>query len=71
MENFLLSKQQSQEIAKVLAGDVKSYVLDNFERYFPWLLNEIRKSKGKAPIEPIIIERVFCEQCDRNDLTGA
>ena len=50
MENFLLSKQQSQEIAKVLAGDVKSYVLDNFERYFPWLLNEIRKSKGKAPI---------------------
>lgn len=71
MENFSLSKRQSQEIAKVLVGDIKGYVLDNFERYFVWFLNDIRKSKDKPPLAPIVVERIPCSYCDRRDLTGA
>jgi hypothetical protein len=53
MEKISLTKQQSQEIAKVVFVDIKSYILENYERYFIWWLDEVRREKGKAPLKRI------------------
>ena len=53
MNHIALTKQQSKTIAKQIYPDIKHYCLDNFERYFPWLLDDIRKSKGKPPLKTV------------------
>lgn len=64
MDPIILNKKQTKAIAQDIYGDVKSYCLVNMDRYFPWLINEIRKSKGKPPLEPLIMNRSPCDFCD-------
>jgi hypothetical protein len=51
MNNIVLdlSKTQSKAIAQVFYSDVKKYCLENCERYIPWLIDEMRREKGKPP----------------------
>ena len=51
MENIVLSTQQAKEIAQPIYGEIKGYCLENFERYFPWWLDEVCKEKGKPPMK--------------------
>ena len=51
MVNIVLCKQQTKDIAQQIYPDVKRYCLDNFERYFLWFMNDVRKSKGKPPLK--------------------
>ncbi len=57
-----LSKEQSKTLAREFHTDIKAYCHTNFERFFPWYLNEIRKEKGKPPLKPIEIRW----ECDHN-----
>ena len=50
-DNVILDKKQAKTIAQGIYGDVKGYCHNNFERYVPWLINEIRTSKGNPPME--------------------
>ena len=51
MDKIKLDKKQSKAIAQAIYEDIDTYCLENFERYFPFFLNEIRKSKGLPPTE--------------------
>jgi len=66
MEGIVLSKQQAKEIAQPIYRDIKGYCLGNYERYFPWYLNEVRKEKGQPPIEPIM-EITTYHRCDASE----
>ena len=48
MSSIKLSKEQAKSIAQVVFKDISNYTLKNYERYFPWLLNERRKTKVRT-----------------------
>jgi hypothetical protein len=50
MNNIQINKDQSKKLAMVMIGDIKSHCMDNFERYWAWWFDEIRKAKGKPPL---------------------
>ena len=56
MENIVINRKQAQAIAKAMVGDIKQHTIANADRYVPWVINEIRKRKGKPPFKPITIE---------------
>ena len=59
MEKMTLNKKQSKEIAQSIYGDVKGYCTNHYERYFLFMLNDIRKSKGKPPLRSMIREETW------------
>jgi hypothetical protein len=63
MEKISLSKQQSKDIAKTVYSDIKGYCQKNVDRYIPWLINDIRKSKGMPPLEPIDTKGLRLDYC--------
>ena len=51
MSNIVLGKKQSRELAQTFYGDIKNYCQSNFDRYFPFWLNETRKARGRPPLK--------------------
>ena len=51
MDTIVLGKKQTREMAQTIYGDIKNYCVSNIDRYFPFLLNEVRKTKGKPPLK--------------------
>ena len=49
MDEIILSKEQSQQIAQEVYGDIKSYCNDNAGEYFQWFFNKCRKRLGLPP----------------------
>ena len=66
MKNIILNKQQTKTIAQTIYGDVKKHCNDNFHRYFPWYLNDIRRAKGKPLLKITPAQKCNpsdCEHC--------
>ena len=63
IEKIVLDKKQTKAIAQTIYSDVKSYCLDNFERYFPWLLNERCKAKSLPSLKISNNQNEPCSFC--------
>jgi len=66
MNNIILSKKQAKGLAQTIYEDIKGYCLANYDRYFPWLIDDMRKSKGFLPAIPFATGHLPCPHCGRN-----
>ena len=66
METITLTEKQAEEIGRAIFADIFSYNRNNYDRYFPWVLDDIRKEKGQPPLKPSI-EIMVTHPCGEED----
>ena len=66
MNNLVLNKKQSKEIAQSVYDGIKDHCEANFDRFFACYLEERRNAKGKS-IEPITIRFLPLSQINTSE----